>query len=136
MWLSDNPCSFERNYRVFVIKTLPQLTKLDSTEVTVQERVFAMKHNFENQMNSASPVELPDLIHQEERNRPAVANVRDFLNSDAPKIESRHNSDHINAFSGKLSSAVQVGGKQITKPSLSAIPGSRANRIIHIPANK
>jgi Leucine-rich repeat (LRR) protein len=30
LWLQDNPCSDERNYRAYVISILPQLTKLDN----------------------------------------------------------------------------------------------------------
>ena len=34
LWLSDNPISSDPNYRSTIIKLLPQLTKVDSNEVT------------------------------------------------------------------------------------------------------
>ena len=34
LWLSHNPCAEHQYYRHFVIKTLPQLVKLDNDEIT------------------------------------------------------------------------------------------------------
>lgn len=41
LWLWDNPCAEAANYRLHVIKALPQLAKLDNTEVTSEERQSA-----------------------------------------------------------------------------------------------
>jgi Leucine-rich repeat (LRR) protein len=38
LWLSHNPCADHPLYRLFVIKTLPNLVKLDNAEVTPEER--------------------------------------------------------------------------------------------------
>jgi len=38
LWLSDNPCSSVENYRLYIIKMLPQLVKIDSHEITDDER--------------------------------------------------------------------------------------------------
>lgn len=38
LWLSHNPCADHPYYRLFVIKTLPNLVKLDNAEVTPEER--------------------------------------------------------------------------------------------------
>jgi len=43
LWLWDNPISLNPNYRSFVIKTLPNLVKLDNTAVAPEERVSAQK---------------------------------------------------------------------------------------------
>ena len=47
LWLSDNPCATQNTYRPFVIKTLPQLVKLDSSEITDEERKKAYQMNFD-----------------------------------------------------------------------------------------
>mmetsp|Transcript_59747 Transcript_59747/g.159904 ORF Transcript_59747/g.159904 Transcript_59747/m.159904 type:complete len:352 (+) Transcript_59747:32-1087(+) len=38
LWLSDNPCASEPDYRLRVVAMLPQLAKLDSTDITPSER--------------------------------------------------------------------------------------------------
>ena len=38
LWLSDNPCADHPSYRQLAIRVLPSLEKLDSIEVTEQER--------------------------------------------------------------------------------------------------
>ena len=44
LWLSENPCSTENpNYRKIVIKMLPDLHKLDSQDVTAEERQEALQ---------------------------------------------------------------------------------------------
>lgn len=47
LWLSDNPCANENIYRSFIIKTLPQLIKLDSSEISDEERKKAYQMNFD-----------------------------------------------------------------------------------------
>lgn len=41
LFLSGNPCCKDDGYRDFVIATLPQLTRLDGTDVTPKERIRA-----------------------------------------------------------------------------------------------
>ena len=43
LWLWDNPCSEHGNYRLYVIKVLPTLEKLDNLCVTTEERQQAKK---------------------------------------------------------------------------------------------
>jgi hypothetical protein len=38
LWLSDNPCSKDVNYRMFTVRCCPSLRQLDSIEVSPQER--------------------------------------------------------------------------------------------------
>jgi len=45
LWLYDNPCSDTPNYRHYVIKALPGLSKLDNEPVTPEEREAASKLN-------------------------------------------------------------------------------------------
>jgi hypothetical protein len=47
LWLSDNQCSQEPLYRPFIIKALPQLKKIDSQEITEEERQKAYMMNFD-----------------------------------------------------------------------------------------
>lgn len=46
LWLSDNPCASLPHYRQYVLHHLPYLTKIDSQDVTDQERQDAIKANF------------------------------------------------------------------------------------------
>jgi Leucine-rich repeat (LRR) protein len=57
LWLWENPCADIPNYRLIVIKMLPQLNKLDNTAVTNEEREAARIINIENELNSAEPPE-------------------------------------------------------------------------------
>ncbi|KAH9582117.1 hypothetical protein LSM04_005379 [Trypanosoma melophagium] len=43
LWLLDNPCATDPNYRYFVINCCPHLRQLDSIEVTKKEREEAME---------------------------------------------------------------------------------------------
>jgi len=56
LWLLDNPCSDIENYREIVIKFLPNLTKLDNTQITNEERISASKKTF-NFMEENEPSE-------------------------------------------------------------------------------
>ena len=44
LWLSDNPCAEHPYYRQLAIRVLPSLEKLDSQEVTEQERQQALRN--------------------------------------------------------------------------------------------
>jgi len=46
LWLWDNPISQHPLYRQFVIKTLPNLVKLDNSAVTSEERSSCAKMVF------------------------------------------------------------------------------------------
>lgn len=46
LWLSENPISQHPLYRPFIIKMLPNLTKLDDANVSQEERTEAQKTNF------------------------------------------------------------------------------------------
>ena len=48
LWLSHNPCAEHKFYRQYIIKTLPNLIKLDNAEVSPDERMAAMSINFDN----------------------------------------------------------------------------------------
>lgn len=37
LWLSDNPCAKEKNYRATVLRTLPNLKKLDNISMPAQQ---------------------------------------------------------------------------------------------------
>ena len=45
LWLNENPCSEHPNYRSYVIQMLPELTKLDKTAITDEERKNALYGN-------------------------------------------------------------------------------------------
>ena len=47
LWLYDNPCSQQENYREIVIHHLPNLTKLDNSVVTQEEKMAASHPKFE-----------------------------------------------------------------------------------------
>merc|ERR1712169_40766 len=51
LWLWDNPCAENANYREYIIRTLPFLQKLDNTAITPEERQSAIKSG-ESQINS------------------------------------------------------------------------------------
>lgn len=52
LWLWDNPICSHPNYRTFIIKTLPNLTKLDNAAVTEEERTSASKYSDHELLNS------------------------------------------------------------------------------------
>ncbi|XP_054707627.1 cilia- and flagella-associated protein 410-like [Uloborus diversus] len=61
LWLADNPCAESEDYRLTVIRALPQLQKLDNMPVRPDEIESAKKHG--------SPLEL--LIPKEEEPEPS-----------------------------------------------------------------
>jgi len=52
LWLWDNPICSHPNYRTFIIKTLPNLTKLDNAAVTEEERTSSSKYSDHELLNS------------------------------------------------------------------------------------
>ena len=45
LWLSENPVAKNPNYRLFCIKNLPNLMKLDDKNITREEREMARNTN-------------------------------------------------------------------------------------------
>lgn len=54
LWLWDNPICQHPNYRPFIIKTLPNLTKLDNANITAEERQAAMAQSEADLLQSDS----------------------------------------------------------------------------------
>jgi len=48
LWLNENPLAENKNYRAFVIKTLPQIVKLDDIPITNEERNSINNLNFDD----------------------------------------------------------------------------------------
>eukprot|EP00746_Dinoflagellata_sp_MGD_P162997 gnl/MRDRNA2_/MRDRNA2_90817_c0_seq1.p1 gnl/MRDRNA2_/MRDRNA2_90817_c0~~gnl/MRDRNA2_/MRDRNA2_90817_c0_seq1.p1 ORF type:complete len:385 (+),score=64.91 gnl/MRDRNA2_/MRDRNA2_90817_c0_seq1:55-1209(+) len=46
VWLSDNPCATHPHYRQYIIQQLPELVKIDSQEITDEERRAALEIDF------------------------------------------------------------------------------------------
>ena len=59
LWLWDNPCAETPNYRLIVIKMLPQLAKLDNTEITSEERETASHVSIEEGFGAPSEEHAP-----------------------------------------------------------------------------
>jgi cilla- and flagella-associated protein len=71
LWLYDNPCAQIENYREIVIHHLPNLTKLDNSVVTQEERIAANHPKFEIDFTTA---QVKDSFYQ---NTPEVAKRSD-----------------------------------------------------------
>jgi cilla- and flagella-associated protein len=57
LWLWDNPIAEHPLYRQYIIKLLPNLTKLDNANVTPEEKSEALKMNITDQdiLNNIPP---------------------------------------------------------------------------------
>eukprot|EP00927_Polykrikos_kofoidii_P000014 TRINITY_DN10007_c1_g1_i4.p1 TRINITY_DN10007_c1_g1~~TRINITY_DN10007_c1_g1_i4.p1 ORF type:complete len:448 (+),score=81.29 TRINITY_DN10007_c1_g1_i4:131-1474(+) len=64
LWLNDNPCATLPHYRLYVIHHLPNLTKLDSQDVTVEERRLAQKEKVEGLPTSVDVEPEDTFVHQ------------------------------------------------------------------------
>merc|ERR1712190_324030 len=53
LWLNDNPCATLVHYRDYVLQLLPGLSKLDSQDVTDEERRRAARTDFSELPTSA-----------------------------------------------------------------------------------
>ncbi|XP_071103176.1 cilia- and flagella-associated protein 410-like [Haliotis cracherodii] len=79
LWLSENPCATENNYRMTVLKTLPNLQKLDNKAVTEDEINQALDegddlHTLPLTPPATQPIQslLSDQpLHQRDVNQPA-----------------------------------------------------------------
>ncbi|CDW90829.1 leucine rich repeat family protein [Stylonychia lemnae] len=69
LWLSHNPCQDHPSYRQYIIKILPNLIKLDNTEVTQEERQQAKLMSMDH-INQSSRVIDPNL-----QRKPSQVNV-------------------------------------------------------------
>ncbi len=67
LFLTGNPCTSKPYYREYIVGTLPQLIRLDGTEITRSERIIAMQKLEENEalVRAASAV----IRAEEERKR-------------------------------------------------------------------
>jgi len=66
LMLSENPCSEGNSvYRHTVLRTLPQLKKLDNVEVTPEEMAMAMRHGLNLEEGEEEVVELVDYVGDE-----------------------------------------------------------------------
>ncbi|CDW81890.1 UNKNOWN [Stylonychia lemnae] len=86
LWLSENPIAQHALYRKFVIKCVPNLTKLDDSNITPEERQEAMKFKITDtdiatnssqiqtnrQQNSVSPQDRPRTTQQNRGRSPAT----------------------------------------------------------------
>ncbi|EAX92650.1 Leucine Rich Repeat family protein [Trichomonas vaginalis G3] len=58
LWMMNNPVSEQPNYREFIIKSLPQLTKLDDIEISDAERRFVAltkSNSYKDSRNAFAP---------------------------------------------------------------------------------
>jgi hypothetical protein len=55
LWLEENKVCEHDNYRIIIIKTLPQIHKLDNVLISIEERDIASKLAFEIKSNPNSP---------------------------------------------------------------------------------
>lgn len=63
LWLADNPCAEGRNYRATVLRTLPNLQKLDNVVVSEEEK----KEAEENGDNLPPPEDLEEVLNEEDQ---------------------------------------------------------------------
>jgi hypothetical protein len=73
IWIEDNPCTRIENYRLHIIKILPQLTKLDNIIITTEEREQADKMFSQNKLT----LRLPKRIHSFKLNVPSSQEALD-----------------------------------------------------------
>jgi len=54
LWINENPIALNKNYRLFVISCLPQLTKLDDNVITQEEKMQANNFNLQSNNNKSN----------------------------------------------------------------------------------
>lgn len=86
LWLNENPLAESKNYRAFVIKTLPQIVKLDDIPITNEERNNINNLNFDeieindNEENSEQEPQLEEEYKTEKiKNNQKTNNYDDRL---------------------------------------------------------
>ena len=130
LWLSENPCCATPNYREYILSKLPNLQKLDNTDITQEEREVAMKRS-----QSSSPTIYSSASvngggsgghHQL---RPASIDEKDFI---SPKYMSPTRANHHDGGGGGVDSHFNfrsVGSSSpVTSPRVSNPPVHRPAR--------
>lgn len=67
LWLWDNPLSNHPHYRLYIIKMLPKLEKLDNAAVSQEERMAANRLDISAIENEESEIADPDDIEESKR---------------------------------------------------------------------
>jgi cilla- and flagella-associated protein len=102
LWLSDNPCASDQLYRLFIIKALPQLKKIDSTEISDEERQKAFQANFDHMVGISKQSNNRNILQQ---NLMSQNNARKspFKSNENLNVSANNNSKN-NISSSKLES--------------------------------
>eukprot|EP00747_Dinoflagellata_sp_TGD_P214445 gnl/TRDRNA2_/TRDRNA2_87307_c0_seq1.p1 gnl/TRDRNA2_/TRDRNA2_87307_c0~~gnl/TRDRNA2_/TRDRNA2_87307_c0_seq1.p1 ORF type:complete len:466 (+),score=69.67 gnl/TRDRNA2_/TRDRNA2_87307_c0_seq1:45-1400(+) len=74
LWLSDNPCANLPHYRLYILQLLPHLTKIDSTDVTEEERMQAAEAHLNHLPTCCG--EDPDQYHDQPQAEPVEEPIR------------------------------------------------------------
>jgi len=108
LWLNENPCSMDdANYRTKVLAVLPQLQKLDDTDVSQDERAQAMASPFAKQMENLfvklhGAAAASDFVQPQQQQQQPIVNSR----------SSNNNNNNNNSESSPVSAPPAYGGKQ------------------------
>ncbi|XP_032682990.1 protein tilB homolog isoform X5 [Odontomachus brunneus] len=105
LWLGENPCAEKEGYRLSVLRTLPNLEKLDDKGVSPEEIQTAMAigrplvHPLEMdtspQSDAVSPDEIPiEYIEETETEQPRRYSSCSDQDYDERPVVSRHNGDY------------------------------------------
>ncbi len=111
LWLWDNPCAETPQYREYIIKLLPNLTKLDNEAITMEERTAAAKLNINlgNKKIAAS------------NNNNYLGDYQSNSEKEAPYSSKQQGNDHEdNKYSGDYQTPKNYGyrneGNEYQKP--------------------
>ncbi|OHS96435.1 Leucine Rich Repeat family protein [Tritrichomonas foetus] len=90
LWLSENPISSDPQYRLKVIKELPNLKKLDEVDITEEEKIQARNHQI-----SSKPF-LPEIEIDKSKTTPSkrmlkLNSSRNQKENDVPLVAAIHN---------------------------------------------
>ena len=94
LWFSENPCSEHKDYRLYIIRHLPSLTKLDNMEVTSQERQQAMSMSFHG---------IEQLSHGRSSKASKLTGSLSKIDSDSPGLDTQSNKENSGHNSVKSS---------------------------------
>jgi hypothetical protein len=101
LWLSENPIADTKDYRKIVIRTLPNLGKLDDNLISVEERNRAMEDGDDEEDNynprNDDDNRSSDSIDPKEEN---VFETKNFYNKNMPVVS--NNAVNVNVSAGKL----------------------------------
>jgi len=100
LWLNENPLADNKNYRLFVIKNLQQIAKLDDLPISLEERNNAMNFNEdvepeESQYEVNKPNDSPDQYTENPDEDEINTNVNINLKSNNKINENKNNIDHF-----------------------------------------